>query len=135
MLSAQNLTKEIIFSWNTEFAASGAIAEQVVGQELLAYSDPHFEPRSYYWARDKKGSSAEIDFITSEQNRLVPIEVKAGATGKLKSLRIFMQEKGVTVGVRISQHQLSLTDGILSVPFYAISSLGSLLESTRTTSP
>lgn len=135
MLSAQNLTKEIILSWNTEFAASGAIAEQVVGQELLAYSDPHFEPRSYYWARDKKGSSAEIDFITSQQNRLVPIEVKAGATGKLKSLRIFMQEKGVTVGVRISQHQLSLTDGILSVPFYAISSLGSLLESTRTTSP
>ncbi len=129
LVAAQGLKLEAIYSWNSELVSSGALAEQVVGQELLAYGDPHFEPQLYYWSREKRGSSAEVDFVTSVNNTVVPIEVKAGATGRLKSLRLFMQEKRVPVGVRFSQHDISLTDGILSIPLYAVSCLDRLLKS------
>lgn len=102
------------------FANEGALAEQFVGQEILAQSLPDQLPRMHYWAREKKGSEAEVDFVKIFAGRVIPVEVKAGATGTLRSLRLFMKEKSAPVGLRISLHPLSFVDGILSVPFYMI---------------
>lgn len=44
-------------------------------------------------ATRKKGSEAEIDYIIQHENQIIPIEVKAGTTGTLKSLIQFMKEK------------------------------------------
>ena len=57
-----------------------------------------------------------------------PVEVKAGKTGSLKSLHLFMKEKNIPVGVRISSKKLASHDNILSVPFYLISQLPRLLQ-------
>jgi uncharacterized protein len=59
--------------------------------------------------------------------KILPIEVKAGATGRLKSLKIFMQEKESAVGLRISQNNLSFTENILSIPLYMISQIERLV--------
>jgi predicted AAA+ superfamily ATPase len=107
---------------------SGHITEQFVGQELLAYSPIEEEPQLYYWNRDKVGSQAEVDFVMTYRDKIIPIEVKAGVTGRLKSLRIFMEEKKSILGVRISQKPLQYVNGILSVPYYLISELPRLLE-------
>jgi len=66
----------------------GSVAEQFVGQELLAAtgSDLH------YWARPQRGSSAEVDFLTSQGREIVPVEVKSGAPGRLRSLEVLMRE-------------------------------------------
>ncbi len=109
------------------FINEGALAEQFVGQELLAYADPEQPPQIYYWSREAKGSQAEVDFVISHSGKVIPIEVKAGATGTLRSLRQFMLDKECKVGVRFSQHPLSLTDGILSIPLYMVSELHRLL--------
>jgi len=53
--------------------------------------------------------------------------VKAGTTGALRSLRLFMQEKRSKYAIRISQQKLSYTDGILSVPFYLCGEIPRLL--------
>lgn len=105
----------------------GALAEQFVGQELLAYSNWDEEGQVYFWSREKQGSSAEVDFVTAAGSVIVPIEVKAGATGKLKSLRLFMEEKHGKIGVRICQQALMYNQNILSVPFYLISELDRLI--------
>ncbi|NGX59725.1 MAG: hypothetical protein KR126chlam3_00882 [Chlamydiae bacterium] len=68
----------------------GALAEQFVGQELLAYHSPYQEGQLFYWERDKKGSEAEVDFLYVFDQLVIPIEVKAGPYGKLKSLQSFM---------------------------------------------
>ena len=107
----------------------GAFVEQFVGQELLAYGKSDEEQRLFSWVREVRGSSAEVDFIITYQNRIIPIEVKAGATGRLKSLKIFLQERSMTCGVRVSQAPLSWDPPILSVPFYMIGEVSRLVRS------
>jgi hypothetical protein len=52
----------------------------------------------------------------------IPVEVKAGARGSLKSMRLFLKEYPKTLlGVRYSMHELSYVDQILSIPLYMIS--------------
>lgn len=106
----------------------GAIAEQFVGQELIAYSDPHKLEGLFYWQNEKVGSDAEVDYIVTNEEQIIPVEVKAGPTGKLRSLRQFMIMKKAPLGVHISEAILSFKDGVLSVPFYLISKLPEFLE-------
>ncbi len=105
----------------------GALAEQFVGQELIAYCDPYLERKLHFWSREARASSAEVDYVINLEGKIVPIEVKSGTTGRLRSLKRFMEEKDVPLGVRISQHPLSFKDGILSVPFYLIHALPRLI--------
>jgi len=69
----------------------GALAEQFVGQELLAAGGSgNF--KLFYWSRAKKSSSAEVDYLLVKNSRIFPIEVKSGPAGKLKSLHFFLNE-------------------------------------------
>lgn len=104
----------------------GAIAEQFVGQELLTLQDPYSEAEICYWHRDKPGSQAEVDFVINLNGSIVPIEVKSGKTGKLKSLKKFLSEQiklHNPIGIQISQQSLSFQDNILSLPLYMVSEL------------
>jgi uncharacterized protein len=114
--------------WNTQLLQinAGAQAEQLVGQELLAYGDPYVNGQLFYWEREKKGSTAEVDYVIQVESHIIPVEVKAGTTGSLKSLAQFLSEKKQPFGVRLSQHPLSYHDQILSVPLYLISQLSRL---------
>jgi predicted AAA+ superfamily ATPase len=118
VMRTTRLQSEMLFKNDILLVNRGELAEQFVGQELLAYSPCEEEAHLYYWQREEKSSQAEIDFIITVENQIIPIEVKAGARGRLKSLRAFMQEKNMSLGVRVSQHPLSFHEGILSVPIY-----------------
>lgn len=124
---------DIQAAWDTELMQinAGSLAEQFVGQELLAYVDPHMNTQLYYWERDKKGSMAEVDYVIQAGSQIMPIEVKAGTTGSLKSLSQFLFEKKAPFGIRISQHPLSYHEKVLSVPLYLISQLSRLIEVVR----
>ncbi|MDA3872165.1 MAG: AAA family ATPase [Candidatus Marinimicrobia bacterium] len=67
---------------------NGALAEQFVGQELLASSRNEL----YYWSRDAKSSSAEVDYLIERDGKILPIEVKSGVAGKLKSLHLLLKK-------------------------------------------
>ena len=75
----------------------GKLAEQFVGQHLLQPLEP---PRLTYWLREQKTANAETDYVTSSGNLVVPIEVKAGKTGTLKSLHQFAARKKSPLCVR-----------------------------------
>ena len=107
---------------------AGAITEQFVGQELRAYSDSHQESSLFFWARDKKSSSAEVDYIISVGSDIFPLEVKSGKAGTLKSLRLFLKEKRAKFGIRISQNKLSYSDNILSLPLYMVEQIPRLVK-------
>ena len=110
------------------FANEGALAEQFVGQELLGNDSCESSPQLFYWQREAKGSEAEVDFVIPYKDLVIPVEVKSGATGTLKSARLFQAEKKSPLILRISQHELSMHDGVLSVPFYMCSELPRLLH-------
>ena len=106
----------------------GSLTEQFVGQELLAYVDPYENKKLYFWRRGKLGSEAEVDYLHVFNSEIIPIEVKAGKTGRLRSLHKFLEEKKISTGIRISEKPLSLNKNVLNVPFYLISQLSRLLE-------
>jgi len=71
----------------------GVLAEQFVAQHL-AYRHKGTEPPDlFYWLRESKSSNAEVDFVTSCAKAIVPIEVKAGKSGSIKSLQQFATDK------------------------------------------
>ncbi len=123
---ANHLEIDLMLDDNLLLINKGAMAEQFVGQELLAYSPRIDESKLFFWCREKKSSMAEIDFVISVDSKIIPIEVKAGATGQLKSLHIFMHEKNSVLGVRVSQQALSFDGCILSVPIYMVGEISRL---------
>ncbi|MGA7537495.1 MAG: AAA family ATPase [Steroidobacteraceae bacterium] len=94
-------------SWKTlsrwhdaELVNDGAIAEQFVGQHLLEMLADSPSRELTYWLREGRSSNAEVDFVVAIEGRIVPIEVKAGARGSLRSLHQFVAEKHVPLAVR-----------------------------------
>ena len=84
-----------------ELINKGKLVEAFVGQEILTYSQMRVKSGLYYWQRETRGSSAEVDYVIQKGNQLLPIEVKAGKTMKLKSLHAFLKShpetpKGLT---------------------------------------
>lgn len=94
----------------------GVLCEQFVGQHLL-YSGPSWEePRLFYWRRQKPGSAAEVDYVIAIGPQVLPVEVKAGTTGRLRSLHLFLREKGRSLGLRLSSAPPSLLDTTATLP-------------------
>jgi predicted AAA+ superfamily ATPase len=128
---ACNLGLDLVFKQDLMLINDGALAEQFVGQELLAYFHKDDMNGLYAWKREEKSSSAEVDFLVAIDSQIIPIEVKAGSTGKLKSLKIFLSERNLPLGIRISELPLSLRDQVLSLPLYLIEQLPRLLREIR----
>jgi uncharacterized protein len=123
---------------------AGQLAEQLVGQELRACRPFNEEPALFTWVREAKNSNAEVDYVIQVGTRVVPVEVKAGATGKLRSLHMMVSEKKLDLAVRVSSAPLqrrqvatSLPVGaqrnfcLLSVPFYLVSEIPRLVRAIR----
>jgi uncharacterized protein len=113
------------------------MTEQIVGQQLRQHGPLGGDgPRLYYWQREG-GRPGEIDYMLQIDGHIVPLELKSGATGSMKSLHQFMLDKQLNYAIRFdsnppSQFDVSVktTQGdsvqyrLLSLPSY-FSGLGS----------
>ncbi len=114
----------------------GAFAEQVVGQALVAEKSRR-KDNLCFWYRNAAGSTAETDYSYLHDNFIVPIEVKSGKTGSLRSLHQFMLASDSKVAVRIYSGPLQKdavsSNGkdftLVSIPFYLQFRLGEILDS------
>lgn len=86
----------------------GTMAEQFVGQHLLDAQRKEISSGLNYWLREGKGVNAEVDFVSSAAGQIFPIEVKAGASGSLRSLHQFMSEKRLNFAIRLDLNPPSL---------------------------
>ncbi len=82
------------------FINEGKLAEQFIAQQLYFSNTPKQKPELHYWLREGYTKNAEVDFLTTNSSRVVPVEVKAGKGGSLKSLIQFALEKKATVCCR-----------------------------------
>jgi len=98
----------------------GAIAEQFVGQEIHSYSSCRQRNNLYYWHREAKSSNAEVDYVIEKDGAVIPIEVKSGLCGTIKSLSLFCDEKKPAYGICFSREQPSKAGMINYAPLYAI---------------
>lgn len=81
----------------------GALAEQFVGQELLASAHPFLDDRLYYWHREARNANAEVDYLLSSGPHVLPVEVKAAAGGALRSVLQFLRERRLRRAIRLYQ--------------------------------
>lgn len=93
----------------------GMLAEQFVGQELISGNKPFTDGKLFYWMREKKNANAEIDYLLQHENKLYPVEVKAGKTGTLKSLHQYLHEKKMKTGIRFNLDKPSIGDFSISM--------------------
>ncbi len=114
---------EFLVAGNIDMLNKGNLAELFVATELVKYTNVHQRAQLYYWHREKRGSSAKIDFLIEHKNRIIPVEVKSGRSGKMQSMNLFLNEKKAQKGIRISLENFSKYGKIEVVPLYAISNL------------
>jgi len=101
----------------------GNLSELFVGLEIIANDSPIKHPRLYYWHRESRSSNAEVDYVISKEGKVVPIEVKAGTRGKMQSMQIFLKERNLNQGIRISAENFSDYGKIKSIPIYAVKNI------------
>lgn len=126
----------------------GPLAEQFVGTELLAaMGEAGEDARLFYWLREGRSSNAEVDYVVARGGGVVPVEVKAGKAGALKSLHQFAAEKRAPLAVRFDLRPPSLGEvstvvslagqprqaayRLLSLPLYMAGQLPRLLDELR----
>jgi len=114
---------------------SGAVAEQFAGQQLLYAGESYVEPELYYWNREQRSSSSEVDYLLAHGSQVLPVEIKAGKVGSLKSLHVFAAEKGINRAVRFNTDipsRCMVSSAVASkpsLPLYLIGELARLLDS------
>ena len=129
-----------------ELVNEGAIAEQFIGQHLLSVQG--LPPALNYWVRQAKTANAEVDYVISQGPLIIPVEVKSGKSGTLKSLQQFVTQKHLSLAVRFDlnpygiqdvSHQISTPDGtrpanyrLLSLPLYLVEQLPRIIDEIRT---
>jgi len=128
---------------SSRFINEGKMAEQFVGQQLL-YINSTMRPELFYWLREGKKNSAEVDYLIQHGVHIIPVEVKSGKSGTLKSLHRFMADKKGLLAVRFDQNQPSLNEvnihvadsagvktitfKMLSLPLYFAEQCGKLIQ-------
>lgn len=129
---------DLIGSKNLDENFRVKIAEHIVGQELLA-ENYSVSSALYFWTREKSSSSAEVDYVFPFADILIPVEVKSGSIGKLRSLHQFMDEAGHEFAVRVwsgkkSVERVKTIKGksftLINLPFYMVSRIEQELKNT-----
>lgn len=95
----------------------GALAEQFVAQEFIITQNNNI----YYWERQAKSSTAEVDYVIEKQNKWFPVEVKSGSSGSLRSLHLFLKEyENCNEGIVLSSQPYSelSEQKLIFVPLY-----------------
>ena len=126
------IQKQIIGTDDLNSIYQGTLIEHLIGQELLAFQYNALSVL-HFWVREKKESTAEVDYLFQYDGMIIPIEVKSGATGTLKSLHSYMDIAPHNFAIRFYAGPLNITNAItqkgkhyqiLNLPYY----LGSQIE-------
>jgi uncharacterized protein len=130
------LQKDILGTKDLSSVYQGKLIEHLVGQELLSFQSLSLQ-KLHFWVRYKKQSDAEIDFIYPYQSKLIPIEVKSGPKGHLKSLHVFLDQSSIHFAIRFYAGSLQIDklrtgDGkafyLLSLPYFLATRLEAYVD-------
>ncbi|MBL1214420.1 MAG: ATP-binding protein [Ignavibacteriae bacterium] len=133
------IEKEIFSTSDLSDVYRGRIAEHIVGQELQTLSSIP-SVKINFWVRDKRQSEAEIDFLYVKNGKIYPVEVKAGATGKLKSLHQFIDTYKNKLAIRFYSGPIKIDTlktknnykfTLLNLPYFLCGKIDEYIEWTE----
>ncbi|MDD2425905.1 MAG: AAA family ATPase [Bacteroidales bacterium] len=117
------MSQLILIGTASDLVNKGNITEMVAGLELLKYSNPFQRHDLYYWQNLKRGSQAEVDYVIAHNMKIVPVEIKSGTSGSMKSLFKMIEEKHLSYGIRSSLENFGMIENVRITPVYALSNL------------
>lgn len=131
---AQQLTDLVLSGTAADLVNKGGLAELMLGWEIIKYNNPRTQHDLYYWENTSEGATSEVDYIIARNMKVLPIECKAGMSGKMKSLFLFMRQKRLSEAVRCSLENFALVENrdkqdndslrrVYVVPLFAVSNL------------
>ena len=106
----------------------GALAEMFVGLEFVKAQNNRIPAELFYWQREKSSSSAEVDYVVSIGQEIIPVEVKAGTKGAMQSMFLFLAEKQRPYGIRCSMENFGMIQNIKIYPLYAAGKIIELIK-------
>ena len=132
------LQTEVFGTTDLNAVYGGKVIEHLVGQELYA-SQTSMIFKLHFWIREKKQSNAEVDFVLAHENKVIPVEVKSGASGRLRSLHQFIDRADHASAVRLYAGKFSVEKAVtlagkeyqlVNLPYYLASRVERYLEET-----
>lgn len=114
----------------------GKLAEHIVGQELISM-EPNTRKKQCFWVRGKSQSQAEVDFLMQHHGYVIPVEVKSGTTGRLRSLHQFMDSCPHNYAVRMYSGALEIQQAttpagkvfhLLNLPYFLASAIHQYID-------
>jgi hypothetical protein len=117
------ISSEILTFSATDLVNKGSVTEMVAGLELLKYQRPTLRHDLYYWQNLARGAQAEVDYVLASSQGVMPLEVKSGTAGKMKSLYQFLADKHLSMGIRSSLENFGQLEKVRIIPLYALSGL------------
>lgn len=117
------MSKLILVGAASDLVNKGHITEMVAGLELLKYNSPTQRHDLYYWQNLSRGAQAEVDYVIVKDAKVVPLEVKAGTSGSMKSMYQFMSGKHLEYGIRTSLENFGALEKVDIIPLYALSNI------------
>jgi predicted AAA+ superfamily ATPase len=133
------LQKEIVGTRDLDNVYQGKIAKHIVGQELLA-ARFNVLNNLHFWVREKSNTAAEVDFVIPYDGLIIPVEVKSGASGRLRSLHLFMDAAPHNLAVRlyngpVKVDHVSTLEGkeylLINLPYYLSAHIEKYLDWVR----
>ena len=111
MGAMSNVPAQSLLDGNALFSDfKGALTEQYVLQQLLVKSSLSV----YYWSSEN--SRGELDFLLQDEEKIVPVEVKAEENLQSKSLKTFVERNPGLHGVRFSMSPYREQDWLTNYP-------------------
>lgn len=138
MGNVKEITTQILTATVSELVNKGPIAEMLAGLELLHHLTPNLTHEIFYWQRQARNATAEIDYVIPSGTHIMPLEVKAGTQGGMKSLWSYMRDRKLTQAIRCSLENFgafdyidkqadSMTRHVSIFPLYAINNMLQIL--------
>ena len=116
------LSAKVILEGNALFEEfKGALTEQYVLQQLVLNPEHDI----FYWSSDT--AKAELDFLIQNDDKIIPMEVKAEENLQAKSLKMFYQKYQPDTAVRTSMSDYRIQDWMVNIPLYGIGQMFSAL--------
>ncbi|MCX6287467.1 MAG: DUF4143 domain-containing protein [Bacteroidetes bacterium] len=115
------IQKQMILALDLNALFEGQVLRHVVGQELL--SSKTEEPAKLdYWVRGAQ-SSAEVDYVIRFEDLVIPVVVKSGEPGRLRSLHQFIDEAPHSYAIRLYAGNVNIrkSETIKGKPYYLLS--------------
>ena len=117
------MSQLILIGTATDLVNKGHLTEMVAGLELLKYDTPSQRHNLYYWQNLKRGTQSEVDYVIVRDMKVVPVEVKSGTSGSMKSMYQMMTDKKLSYGIRSSLENFGKLERVDIIPLYALSNL------------